>query len=30
LNQWGFERCFNYMKTIGAGYTQAYLPIVER
>lgn len=30
LNQWGFERSFNYMKTIGAGYTQAYLPIVER
>ncbi|GAM71024.1 coproporphyrinogen III oxidase [Vibrio sp. JCM 19236] len=30
LNQWGFDRCFAYMKAVGEGYTQAYLPIVEK
>ncbi|WP_428774000.1 oxygen-dependent coproporphyrinogen oxidase [Vibrio sp.] len=30
LNQWGFERCFAYIKAVGEGYCQAYLPIVER
>ena len=30
LNQWEFEQCFAYMKAVGAGYTQAYLPIVDR
>lgn len=30
LNQWGFECCFDYIKAVGEGYTQAYLPIVER
>jgi coproporphyrinogen III oxidase len=30
LNQWGFESCFSYIKAVGDGYTQAYLPIVER
>lgn len=30
LNQWGFERCFDYIKSVGEGYTQAYLPIVKR
>lgn len=30
LNQWGFERCFDFMQTIGNSYLPAYLPIVER
>ncbi|MBY7868580.1 oxygen-dependent coproporphyrinogen oxidase [Vibrio fluvialis] len=30
LNQWSFEQCFYYIKAVGEGYTQAYLPIVER
>ncbi|GAM54958.1 coproporphyrinogen III oxidase, aerobic [Vibrio ishigakensis] len=30
LNQWGFDKCFAYMKAVGEGYTQAYLPIVEK
>ncbi|MCG6354241.1 coproporphyrinogen III oxidase, partial [Vibrio alginolyticus] len=30
LNQWSFEQCFDYIKAVGEGYTQAYLPIVER
>ncbi|WP_441257229.1 oxygen-dependent coproporphyrinogen oxidase [Vibrio sp. Vf1514] len=30
LNQWSFEQCFDYIKAVGKGYTQAYLPIVER
>ncbi|ADT85493.1 oxygen-dependent coproporphyrinogen oxidase [Vibrio furnissii] len=30
LNQWRFEQCFDYIKAVGKGYTQAYLPIVER
>ena len=30
LNQWPFEQCFDYIKAVGEGYTQAYLPIVER
>ncbi|MGY5762797.1 oxygen-dependent coproporphyrinogen oxidase [Vibrio cincinnatiensis] len=30
LNHWGFERSFDYIKAVGKGYTQAYLPIVER
>lgn len=30
LNQWGFERCFAYIRAVGEGYTRAYLPIVER
>lgn len=30
LNQWGFETCFEYIQAVGKGYTQAYLPIVER
>ena len=30
LNQWGFERCFEFMQTIGNSYLPAYLPIVER
>jgi len=30
LNEWGFERCFNFMQDIGNSYLPAYLPIVER
>ncbi|OLQ91104.1 coproporphyrinogen III oxidase [Vibrio panuliri] len=30
LNKWEFDKCFAYIKAIGEGYTQAYLPIVER
>ncbi len=30
LNEWGFERCFDYMKAVGHGYGDAYVPIVER
>ncbi|GAL22800.1 coproporphyrinogen III oxidase aerobic [Vibrio maritimus] len=30
LNQWGFERSFAYMQAVGNGYTDAYLPIVEK
>ena len=30
LNDGGFERCFNFMKSVGDSYTQAYVPIVQR
>lgn len=30
LNEGGFEHCFNFMKSVGDSYTQAYLPIVKR
>ncbi len=30
LNEWGFERCFDYFKAVGHGYGDAYVPIVER
>ena len=30
LNEWGFERCFEFMQTIGNSYLPAYLPIVKR
>ncbi|EPT1695969.1 oxygen-dependent coproporphyrinogen oxidase [Vibrio cholerae] len=30
LNEWPFEQCFAYMQAIGEGYTQAYVPIVEK
>ncbi|WGW01822.1 oxygen-dependent coproporphyrinogen oxidase [Vibrio sp. YMD68] len=30
LNQWGFDQCFSYMQAVGEGFTDAYLPIVER
>ena len=28
LNEWGFERCFSFIQTIGDSYLPAYLPIV--
>ncbi len=30
LNEGGFARCFDFMKSVGDHYTHAYLPIVER
>jgi coproporphyrinogen III oxidase len=30
LNEWGFERCFAFMKSIGDHYPRAYFPIVRR
>ncbi len=30
LNEWGFEKCFAYMQSVGNHYTKAYLPIVQR
>lgn len=30
LNEGGFERCFNFMKSVGDHYIKAYLPIVQK
>lgn len=30
LNEWGFERSFAFMRSVGDHYLAAYLPIVER
>lgn len=30
LNQWGFERSFDFVQAVGNSYLDAYLPIVER
>ena len=30
LNQWGFERSFEFLRAIGDAYVEAYLPIIER
>lgn len=30
LNRWPFEDCFAFMRAVGNGYLDAYLPIVER
>ena len=30
LNEWGFERCFEFMRSVGDRYVAAYRPIVER
>jgi len=30
LNEWGFERSFDFMQAIGDSYLPAYLPIVQR
>lgn len=30
LNQWEFSKCFEYIKAVGNGYVQAYVPIVEK
>ena len=30
LNEWGFERCFSFMRSVGDHYIPAYLPLVSR
>ncbi len=30
LNEWGFERCFAYQRSVGDHFLEAYLPIVAR
>jgi coproporphyrinogen III oxidase len=30
LNQWGFARCLEFLRSVGDHYLRAYLPIVER
>ena len=30
LNAWGFERSFDFMKAVGNGYLDAYIPIIEK
>ncbi|USE36694.1 oxygen-dependent coproporphyrinogen oxidase [Endozoicomonas sp. SCSIO W0465] len=30
LNEWPFERCFEFMRSVGDSYIGAYLPIVQR
>jgi len=30
LNDWGFDRCFAYQRSVGDHFLQAYLPIVQR
>lgn len=30
LNEWGFERCFAFMQSVGNHYIDAYLPIVQK
>ena len=30
LNQWGFEKCFEFVRAVGDSYLEAYLPIVDR
>lgn len=30
LNEWGFERCFEFMRSVGDHYIKAYQPIVAR
>ncbi|CCQ10668.1 Coproporphyrinogen III oxidase, aerobic [Pseudoalteromonas luteoviolacea B = ATCC 29581] len=30
LNEWGFERSFEFMQAVGLGYLDAYLPIIKR
>jgi coproporphyrinogen III oxidase len=29
LNEWGFERCFAFMRSVGDHYLEAYMPIVH-
>lgn len=30
LNEWGFDRCFSFVRAVGDSFLEAYLPIVER
>ncbi|MFT5814534.1 MAG: coproporphyrinogen III oxidase [Psychroserpens sp.] len=29
LNKWGFDKCFDYIKAIGTGFIDAYVPLME-
>ena len=29
LNEWGFDKCFEFTQAVGHGFTQAYAPIVK-
>lgn len=30
LNEWGFDRCFAFLQSVGDAYLEAYLPIVRK
>lgn len=30
LNEWGFDRCFDFMRSVGDSYLLAYTPLVEK
>lgn len=30
LNKWSFEQCFDYIKAVGAGFIDAYIPLIEK
>lgn len=30
LNEWGFERCFAFLQSVGNSYIKAYTPIVKK
>ena len=30
LNEWGFEKTFSFMRSVGDGFLKAYAPILER
>lgn len=30
LNDWGFEPCFEFMRAVGDGFLEAYIPLVEK
>ena len=30
LNEWGYSPCFDFMRSVGDSYMQAYVPIVEK
>ena len=30
LNEWGFDRCYAFMRSVGDNYLRAYRPIVTR
>ena len=30
LNEWGYEKCFAFMQSVGDHFLKAYLPIIER
>ena len=30
LNSWGFDKCFDFIKAVGSGFTDAYVPLIEK